>query len=66
MTIDFASMKVGEQRDLTPGPWDVNRVAYEECLAYTHASTAEPRPQFEFDRTRVDGGKEYWAVRRIR
>lgn len=66
MNIDFSAMQVGDQRDLTPGPWDVNRPVYEECLAYTHASTEEPRPQFEFERTRIEAGREYWIVRRTR
>lgn len=63
---DFASMEVGEQRDLQAGKWDVNLHLYEQCLEYVRSVT--PHPQFEFDchRPIAENGWARWFIRRIR
>jgi hypothetical protein len=69
MAFDFASMQVGDERQLpietADGKWDEVRPFYDECLAYT--KSAAHRPQFQFDE--VKGGnrnRSRWTVRRIR
>jgi hypothetical protein len=66
MAFDFASMQVGEERQLPiEGIWEDVRHLYDECLEYTKA--VDHRPQFQFDE--VKGGnrnRSRWSVRRIR
>jgi hypothetical protein len=64
MSIDFASMEVGDKAKLPAAKWGAeNRQVYEAAAAYCRTVDAEIRPQFEVSGN--DDGNGYW-LKRIR